>query len=608
MINQEDNDDILQGENFEPESRQPKISVRKANKIEDLETAEKEFVRNREKTTKVSVERERDYSPKIHRNDDDFSPRSRNDDNYSSSRGDNYSSSRSRNDDNYSPKVKESSQKRSIGDDEYDDNYSSTKGRNDDTYSSRNGDNYSSSRGRNDDNYSPKVSGLSQKRSMDDDDNYSSTRNRNQSSSIQDTESRYNSRRFDEKVYSSSNIDRQTQRDLEEASYAMSGNQTRIQRGKEIDNTRVDFKTVKVQKPYYVMGVKNSSGHNIFLYDVSSYQFLLYSEENLDIEIDGRKLIMSKEGFVVDDEMIKGYIIYKETPSHIKFLDDNFGGEKWRSKLKRDLPAPKIRNESTEYLWEGKNMKLYEYNDKSVALITEEYLDIFKGRQKLPCKIGDKKFSCYYISKGTAAQALAPILGNFDFESKYKLSAPVIRAPQSYSEPVFIAKRNCIVTRESDGRTREQEVEVSLYEYSKDAFAYTTNPEDSLGISSMNAKKINGLNSFIFPKKDQSKRSLFYEKTGIRTPETTEQEELPNIVSKPKQKDPTIFDMVIPFYNMFRENKDLKQEKLGNKYIVYGNEDHFNDYDYESDILLFTCRRPGYDDMPGFILNMYEST
>lgn len=354
-------------------------------------------------------------------------------------------------------------------------------------------------------------------------------------------------------------------------------------RGREPREERetAKIKLKETQGAYRVMGLKLEEGSSVILIDVDSKRFLIDSGElDLDVQIDGRDLVKSSQKIRFGEKEYSGYILYKEYSGTIKFLDEFFvtSTKTWRDCLKRELPVAKVRNEGTEFLWEGtykgEQCKLFEYTKVCLAFITSGTFPEI-GERKMNCKIGNITHSAYYIPKVKADSVLSGIVRE-DYGSKYKLSEPRTSVLKSNgSDPVLIMKREIVVkSQDEDGKIEEEDVTVELYNYTDSVFAYTISPDFDIGFSEIRGKRINGNQLYMFRKNDEQAARKFKKFTKIDIsliPRSEHVEELSQSIPKTTKKAGLEMEFFTMISNISKETfSNVKQEEFGKKYTVIG--------------------------------------
>lgn len=372
-------------------------------------------------------------------------------------------------------------------------------------------------------------------------------------------------------------------KELEELALVMNGE--KFERKTDGVNFSGSRKTAKVSgetqlktstKGYLVMAVYVSGGNKAYLYDIDYSRFLLVSDADLDIEIDGRTLQKTSSMFETEHGEQNGYVLYKNNEKNLDFLDSNFTfqGKSWRDNLRTRLPEVKIKNSTDEYLWrgeyDGENCFLYEYSEKCLAFFTPKvYADVF-GR-KMNCTINGKSYSVYYVPKSKAKTLLNGIV-DVDYGSQYKLSAPTKSVPKSAKYVMLEEKNTIIKMKDEDGRLEEIETKIKLYDISKDCFGFTSSEEIEFDFTKSSIV-IDDLPVFIFPKSNATIKDRFKKITKMEVnsvPKSEFSEELSKQIPKAQNEMSSFFTFVSSIGKLKLESD--KRFEFGNKYAIIGSE------------------------------------
>lgn len=191
-----------------------------------------------------------------------------------------------------------------------------------------------------------------------------------------------------------------------------------------------------------VLAFAGSETGNVFLYEVTKATMLLVLPNGMELPSTSG-LVKGPKPFQTPHGDKSGYVFYKNRPDHINKLNEMFRGSDWQKELSEPLPPPTVAKEpilltKKTICWEGRtfDISIWEYSDKTLAVFTP--IDITKGNDRLlkpqhgmVCPDSPSGKSNGYMCFKNNAQMinfLKSFVPDVQFETMYTKSPPVTAA------------------------------------------------------------------------------------------------------------------------------------------------------------------------------------
>lgn len=349
--------------------------------------------------------------------------------------------------------------------------------------------------------------------------------------------------------------------------------------------------------PYLITKANYGQDH-VYLYDFDSKRIVLTYSGDLSLDVDGIPMKKSTMPFDTPHGSKTGYVFYKTTKKYLDVLDNLFNSE-WRAEDKLKVPLPPVMEErDPSLLWSGLlgtiKSELFEYSDKSVALMTDppsqkEDFAVLNGIFNYSLKHPTRgKVAGHIVSKKKLGplQNIIPV----DFGSKFTKSAPVILRPSNKFSPILLVEENQM--------SGTQVFKLRQYRYSEASYALTFDPPADISnnlVQLNHGLTINGQkqSGFIFAL--ANKQAIEYLKAVF--PKAKLDDEMPGaamtsnigapaavpVAPKMEQR---ISDLAISLMTKLSGVKELVTEEAHNKIIYYGPVEQLESIDVDEEDLL----------------------
>lgn len=228
---------------------------------------------------------------------------------------------------------------------------------------------------------------------------------------------------------------------------------------------------------------------NVVLYEINKLSILLTLPPGMELPTTSG-IVKSDKKFPTPHGDKSGYLFYKNNASHIETLNKLFNGDVWQNELSEPLPQPVIPKDPSllvrkAIMYNGRTMDIsvWEYSDKSLAVFTP--MDFSGGNDRLlkPCRglactdSPNGKCDGYLIFKNNTGMIsfLKQFIPDVNFEAMYKKSIP----PTSSSSTSIPREPQLLETKQI--MLNGQEFNLEFYEYSELSVVLFPSPMISLG-------------------------------------------------------------------------------------------------------------------------------
>lgn len=240
-----------------------------------------------------------------------------------------------------------------------------------------------------------------------------------------------------------------------------------------------------------VLTFASAESGNVVLYEINKLSILLTLPPGMELP-HASGIVKSDKKFPTPHGDKSGYLFYKNNASHIDTLNKLFNGDVWQKELSEPLPQPVVPKDPSllvrkTIMYNGRTMDIsvWEYSDKSLAVFSP--MDFSGGNERMlkPCRglactdSPSGKCDGYLIFKNNVGMIsfLKQFIPDVNFEAMYKKSIPPSSSSSSYSsipkEPQLLETKQIMLNG--------QEFNLEFYEYSELSVVLFPTPMISLG-------------------------------------------------------------------------------------------------------------------------------